>query len=122
MQSKSVFNGAPRELIAPDHAALRWLRRGFDTGRNTLMMPLRQLVPLLQRKLLKSHGSITTTRVHHTTRRRGKRYGEDDEALHAIAVGGAAWRNRPRAGSRNRGDTRHHVGNKNGRGYLRPPD
>src|SRR5262245_55809597 len=28
-----------------------------------------------------------------------QRYGEDDEALHAIAVGGAAWRNRPHGGS-----------------------
>src|SRR5215467_5129956 len=41
-----------------------------------------------------------------------QRYGEDDEALHAIAVGGAAWRNRPHGGSGNRGDTRRHVGNK----------
>jgi hypothetical protein len=46
------------------------------------------------------------------------RYGEHDEELHAIAVGGAAWRNRPWGGSGSRGDTRRHVGNKSRRGEL----
>src|SRR5262249_16069685 len=51
-----------------------------------------------------------------------QRYGEDDDALHALAGGGAAWRNRPLGGSGNRGDTRYHLGGQNRRGYLRPPD
>src|SRR5262249_35453585 len=58
-------------LAVDCHAAPRWLRRGFDTGRNTLMMSLWHLAPLLQRKSLNVLGSITTTRVHHAHRWRG---------------------------------------------------
>src|SRR5262249_60128140 len=58
-------------LAVDCHAAPCWLRRGFDTGRNTLMMSLWHLAPLLQRKSLNVLGSITTTRVHHAAWRRG---------------------------------------------------
>src|SRR5262249_16144920 len=69
-----------------------------------------------------TRSSSETARVHHTARRCSKGMEKDDEALHALAVGGAAWRDRSLGGSGNRGGTRHHVRNKNRRGYLRPSD
>src|SRR5262249_48147770 len=45
-------------------------------------------------------------------------YGEDDDALHAITVCGAALRNRPHGGSANCRSAGCHVSSQNGRGYL----
>src|SRR6516165_3976001 len=79
MQSKSVLDGAPRKLIALDHAAPPQQEGAVPaTGQNTLRLPKCVLSAPSQRKPLESHDLVTTARVHHTARRRG-----------GVAAGGA---------------------------------
>src|SRR5262245_38030389 len=121
--------GIPRAMLRKAPCAGCWghatspQQEGADpaTGQNTLRLPKCALGTPSQCKPLESHDLVTKARVHQPARRGGS-YGEDDEALHALAVGGAAWRNRASGGSGNRGDTRCHVEGQNRRGYLRPPD
>jgi hypothetical protein len=47
-------------------------RAAPDTGRNVLMLPMSALSAPRQRKPLESHDLVTTARVHHAARRRGR--------------------------------------------------
>src|SRR5262245_35808014 len=70
MQSKSVLDGAPRKLIAPNHAAPPQQEGAVPaTGQNTLRLPKCALSAPSQRKPLESHDLVTTPRVHHACRR-----------------------------------------------------
>src|SRR5215510_16072117 len=74
MQSKSVLDGAPRKLIAPNHAAPPQQEGAVPaTGQNTLRLPKCALSAPSQGKPLESHDLVTTPRVHHAARRRGGR-------------------------------------------------